>query len=61
MKYKFFFRKSSFKKDIKSAEKLLELISIHKPKFFLEIGVLEGVTSKNVCPLLNNIHLGDFK
>jgi len=61
LKYKFFYRKSSFKKDLKSAEKLLKLISIHKPKNFLEIGVLEGVTSKNVCQMLNSIHLGDFK
>jgi hypothetical protein len=61
MKYKFFYRKSSFKKDIKNAEKLLELIFLHKPKKFLEVGVLEGVTSRNVCTLLNKIHLGDFK
>lgn len=60
LKYKFFYRKSSFKKDSKNAQKLLDLISFYKPKKFLEIGVLEGVTSKNVCQLLCNIHLNNF-
>ena len=59
-KFKFYFRKSSFKKDIKSGLYLLELISEFKPKNFLEIGVLEGVTSRNVCEQLNNINSGDF-
>ena len=60
LKYKFFYRKSSFKNDINNAEKLLELISIHKPKKILEIGVLEGVTSRNICELLRNIHTDKF-
>jgi len=60
-KYKFYFRKSSFKKDLKNGEYLLKLISELKPKNFLEIGVLEGVTSRNVCELLNKINNGNFK
>ena len=60
-KYKFYFRKSSFKKDLKNGEYLLKLISELKPKNFLEIGVLEGVTSRNVCELLNKINNGNFR
>ena len=59
-KFKFYFRKSSFKKDIKSGIFLLNLVNEIKPKNFLEIGVLEGVTSRNVCELLNNINKGNF-
>ena len=61
VKYKFYFRKSSFKKDIDNGNFLLDLIKEHKPAHFLEIGVLEGVTSRNTCELLNIIHKGDFK
>ena len=39
---------------------LLNLILEKKPKHFLEIGVFCGVTSRNICDLLNNIHDGDF-
>ena len=39
---------------------LLNIISEKKPKHFLEIGVFCGVTSRNICELLNNIHKGDF-
>ena len=60
-KYKFYFRKSSFKKDLKNGEYLLKLISELKPKNFLEIGVLEGVTSRNVCEQLNKINNGNFR
>ena len=59
-KFKFYFRKSSFKKDIKNGLYLLELVTKFKPKNFLEIGVLEGVTSRNVCEHLNNINNGNF-
>ena len=58
--YKFYFRKSSFKKDYRNGQYLLDLISKLKPKNFLEIGVLEGVTSRNVCEKLNKINNGDF-
>mgnify|MGYP001158533080 FL=1 len=60
IEYKLFFRKSSFKKDIKNALLLMKLISEAKPNNFLEIGVLEGVTSRNICELLNKIHDGNF-
>ena len=39
---------------------LLDLIKEKKPKHFLEIGVFCGVTSRNVCELLNILHHGDF-
>ena len=58
--FKFYFRKSSFKKDIKNANLLLSLINKYKPNNFLEIGVLEGVTSRNVCELLNRINEKNF-
>tara|TARA_B100000963_G_scaffold323577_1_gene308499 strand:+ start:3169 stop:3801 length:633 start_codon:yes stop_codon:yes gene_type:complete len=58
--YKFYFRKSSFKKDLKSGKLLLDIINFNKPKNFLEIGVLEGATSRNICELLNIIHDGNF-
>ena len=32
-----------------------------KPKNFLEIGIFHGVTSRNICNLLSNIHGKDFK
>ncbi len=60
IEYKLFFRKSSFKKDIKNALLLMKLICEAKPANFLEIGVLEGVTSRNICELLNKIHNGNF-
>ena len=60
IKYKFFFRKSSFKKDKKNALLLMKLIFDAKPSSFLEIGVLEGATSRNVCELLNKINDGNF-
>ena len=58
--FKFYFRKSSFKKDIENGLYLLKIIKELKPKNFLEIGVLEGVTSRNVCEQLNEINNGDF-
>ena len=61
MQYKFYFRKSSFKKDFKNANLLLNLIKQNKPKSFLEIGVLEGVTSRNICELMNIMNNGNFK
>ena len=39
---------------------LLKIISEKKPKNFLEVGVFCGVTSRNVCELLSDIHDGDF-
>ena len=59
-RFKFYFRKSSFKKDTKNGLFLLKLIHEFRPKNFLEIGVLEGVTSRNVCEQLNQINNGNF-
>ena len=58
--FKLYFRKSSFKKDIFNANKFLELILYYKPKNFLEVGVLEGVTARNVCEILCKAHLNSF-
>ena len=60
MKYKFYFRKSSFKKDFKNGQKLLDLVKMYKPKHILEIGVLEGATSRNFCELLKRINGNNF-
>ena len=60
MKFKYYFRISSFKKDIDSANILLEQIEIHKPQNFLEVGVFQGVTSKNVCEKLYEINKENF-
>ena len=60
MKYKKYFRKTSLKQK-GHGEFFLEEISKKKPKCFLEIGVFHGVTARNVCELLFNIHQDDFK
>ena len=60
MKFKYYLRKSSFKKDMDSANLLLDQIEVYKPKNFLEVGVFQGVTSRNVCEKLNEIHKGFF-
>ena len=60
MKYKKYFRKTSLKQK-KDGEFFLEEILKKKPKFFLEVGVFHGVTARNVCELLHNLHNGDFK
>jgi len=60
LKYKKYFRKTSLKqKDI--GEHFLNEIASKKPKNFLEIGVFHGVTARNVCELLHEIHGNDFK
>ena len=59
MKYRNYFRKTSLKqKGI--GEEFLNEIALKKPKNFLEIGVFHGVTARNVCELLWNIHGNDF-
>ena len=60
MVYKAYFRKSSFKKDIINGNLLLNLIYKYKPKNFLEVGVLEGATSRNVCEALDHINKKKF-
>ena len=61
LKYKLYLRKSSFKKDKVSSQILLEIIKKKLPKVFLEVGVLQGVTARNVCQLLKTIHKNQFK
>ena len=59
MKYKKYWRKTSLKqKGI--GDFFLNHVFQRKPKNFLEVGVFHGVTSRNVCELLNNIHEKDF-
>jgi predicted O-methyltransferase YrrM len=60
LKYKKYFRKTSLKqKGI--GELFLNEIASKRPKNFLEIGVFHGVTARNVCELLYNIHGDEFK
>jgi len=59
VKYKKYWRKTSLKqKNI--GDFFLNQIFNKKPKHFLEIGVFHGVTSRNVCDLLSEIHGSDF-
>ena len=60
MKFKNYFRKSSLKKDSNSASILLNQIEIYKPKNFIEVGVFQGVTSRNVCEKLYEINKENF-
>ncbi|MDB9957108.1 class I SAM-dependent methyltransferase [Candidatus Pelagibacter sp.] len=60
MKYKKYFRKTSFKQE-GIGEHFLNEIASKRPKNFLEIGVFHGVTARNVCELLHSIHGNDFK
>jgi predicted O-methyltransferase YrrM len=60
LKYKKYFRKTSLKQEGIGELFLNEIIS-KKPKNFLEIGVFHGVTARNVCELLCEIHGKDFK
>ena len=60
MKYKRYFRKTSLKQKSDGAF-FLEEIKRKKPKSFLEVGVFHGVTARNVCELLFEIHNHDFK
>ena len=57
-KFRRYWRKTGLKK--KWGNLLLDLVASKKPKHFLEIGVFCGVTSRNVCDLLDQIHNGDF-
>ena len=60
MKFKKYWRKSSFKKEV-DGNFLLNHIKQKKPKNFLEIGIFHGVTSRNVCEMLYYLHGDDFK
>ena len=58
IKYKTFWRKTGLKKNWGNI--FLDIVYSHKPKNFLEVGVFCGVTAKNICELLNDIHNGEF-
>ena len=58
IKFKKYWRKTGLNEEW--GKTLLKIISEKRPKHFLEVGVFCGVTSRNVCELLNNIHDGDF-
>ena len=60
MKYSKYFRKTSLKQKGHGETFLKEVLN-KKPKSFLEIGVFHGVTARNVCELLYQIHGNDFK
>ena len=60
MKYRKYFRKTSLKQK-GHGETFLKKVLNKKPKSFLEIGVFHGVTARNVCELLNQIHGFNFK
>ena len=60
MKYKKYFRKTSLKQK-GDGDFFLNEIKKKKPRYFLEVGVFHGVTARNVCELLDDIHKGEFK
>tara|TARA_B110001452_G_scaffold205144_1_gene175160 strand:- start:487 stop:1119 length:633 start_codon:yes stop_codon:yes gene_type:complete len=60
LKYKKYFRKTSLKQS-SDAEFFLNEIKNSKPKFFLEVGVFHGVTARNICELLYQIHNKNFE
>ena len=60
MKYKKYFRKTSLKQK-GVGDFFLDQIEIKKPKCFLEVGVFHGVTARNICELLYQIHKDNFK
>ena len=60
MKYKKYFRKTSLKQPGVGNFFLNEVIE-KKPKTFLEVGVFHGVTARNICEALFEIHGNDFK
>ena len=57
--YKKYWRKTSLKQEGIGVFFLNEILK-RKPKHFLEIGVFHGVTSRNVCDLLSQIHGKNF-
>ena len=60
MKYKKYWRKTSLKqKNIGNL--FLNEVLLSKPKKFLEIGIFQGVTARNICELLYKIHDNNFR
>jgi len=60
LKYKKYFRKALLKEK-GLGEAFLEEIASKNPYSFLEVGVFQGVTARNVCELLHDINNGKFK
>jgi predicted O-methyltransferase YrrM len=58
IKFKKYWRKTGL--NVEWGNLLLKIISEKRPKHFLEVGVFCGVTSRNICELLNATHNGDF-
>jgi len=60
MKYRKFYRKTSFKqKGI--GEIFLNEVQKTNPKSFFEIGIFHGVTARNVCDLMYKNHKSNFR
>ena len=59
IKFNKYWRKTSLKKS-EDGDFLLNHILQFKPKNFLEVGVFHGVTSRNICEILHNLHGNDF-
>ena len=57
--YKTYWRKTGLKKNW--GKLFLNIVNEHKPKVFLEVGVFCGVTARNVCELLKEIHKNEFR
>ena len=60
IKYKKYWRKTSLKQKNIGNLFLNEVLNAN-PKKFLEIGIFQGVTARNVCELLHKIHKDKFK
>ena len=60
MKYKKYWRKTSLKQKNIGNLFLNEVLNAN-PKKFLEIGIFQGVTARNICELLYKIHDNNFK
>ena len=59
LKYKKYFRKTSLKQK-GVGDFFLNLVSQKNPKTFLEVGVFQGVTARNVCELMSKNRDNDF-
>ena len=59
IKYKKYWRKTSLKQK-GVGDFFLDHVFQRKPKNFLEVGIFHGVTSRNVCDLLNSIHGNNY-
>jgi len=60
VKYKKYWRKTSLKQN-NVGDFFLKEVLLSKPKYFLEIGIFQGVTARNVCELLYKVHGNNFK